>query len=65
MASVSNGLGRLRLVLGWIIVITWVVSLVLDALLPMYDVPATVHGLMMLVAGALFGPSIVGRRSNG
>ena len=55
---------RLRLVVGWIIVIAWAASLIADAVLPEYDAPPTVHGLMLLVAGALFGPSITGRRRN-
>ena len=55
----------LRLVVGWLIVTAWTVSLVLDAALHDYDVPPSVHGLMLLVAGALFGPSITGRRRNG
>jgi hypothetical protein len=52
----------LRLAVGWIIVTAWAASIVLDAILPGYDAPPTVHGLMLLVAGALFGPSITGRR---
>ena len=55
----------LRLAVGWLVVTVWTVSLVLDAVLPDYDVPPSVHGLMLLVAGALFGPSIAGRRRNG
>jgi hypothetical protein len=62
----SNGsTNTLRLVVGWLIVTAWFTSLVLDAVMRNYDVPPTVHGLMLLVAGALFGPTIAGRRRNG
>lgn len=49
------------MIVGWVIVVAWVGSLIADVALPTYDVPLTVHGAMMLVAGYLFGPSIVGR----
>lgn len=53
---------RLRLVVAWIIVGAWLASLILDATVANYEVPATVHGLMLIVAGFLFGPTITGRR---
>lgn len=56
---------RLRIAIGWIAVSAWIVSFILDAILPRYVVPPTVHGLMLIVAGALFGPTIMGRRRNG
>jgi len=62
---INGSTNALRLAVGWLIVAAWTVSLVLDAVLPDYDVPPSVHGLMLLVAGALFGPSITGRRRNG
>jgi biotin transporter BioY len=61
----GKGLDRLRLTLGWTVTALWVASLIADAALPEYDVPATLHGLMLMVAGALFGPTITGRRKNG
>ena len=56
---------RLRLVVGWMVALTWLASVIADAAIPNYNVPATVHGLMLLVAGAFFGPTIMGRRRNG
>lgn len=58
----TPGMERLRLALGWTIVGAWTLSLVLDAIPgSTYDPPASVHVLMMVVAGALFGPRITGR----
>lgn len=56
---------RLRLAIGWTVLAAWVFSMILDAVVPEYAVPATVHGLMLLVVGAFFGPNIVGRKRNG
>lgn len=56
---------RLRLVIGWMVTLTWLLSVILDATVSTYDVPASVHGLMLLVAGAFFGPTIMGRDKNG
>ena len=61
----STQVSRLRIVVAWLVVSVWVISLVLDAMLPAYEVPATVHGLMLIVAGFLFGPTITGRGRNG
>ena len=57
----TSPLTRLRLAVAWIIVVAWLASLIADAVLPQYEVPATVHGLMLIVAGFLFGPTITGR----
>lgn len=56
-----NGFGRVRLAMAWVILGVWVGSLVLEAVLPSYDAPTSIHVLMMLVAGAMFGPKIGGR----
>ena len=56
-----NSITRLRIIVAWLIVAAWVASLVLDASLRTYEVPATLHGLMLIVAGFLFGPTITGR----
>ena len=52
---------RFRIIVGWVIVVTWVGSIIVDAVVPAYDVPITINGAMMLVAGWLFGPTITGR----
>jgi hypothetical protein len=56
--------GRFRLIVGGIIVGVWIASLVVDATNPLYEVPVTVHGAMMLVAGYLFAPTIYNRRKD-
>lgn len=55
-----------KLITGIAIVITvaWSVSFLADIVVSSYDVPATVHALMMLVAGAAFGGTVI-RRVNG
>lgn len=59
-------MNRLRLAVAWIIVGAWIGSLGLDAFIPEYDAPATTHALMMIVAGFLFGPTIMSRgKKNG
>lgn len=62
-----NALDKLRVGVGVVITALWGTSVVLDFIVPSYDVPANVHGLMLLVATALFGPTIYSRgvRRNG
>jgi hypothetical protein len=59
------GTNTMRLVAGWLIITAWSTSIILDGVMKTYDIPPTVHGLMLLVAGALFGPTIAGRKRNG
>lgn len=58
-------LDRLRITVAWVIVAIWVGLVVVQTIDPGRPVPGSVHALMMLVAGFLFGPSIVGRGRNG
>lgn len=62
MTEPNGKLALLKLVVGWSIVAVWAFSIGLDVFLPEYDPPPTIHLLMMLVAGAMFGPTITGRR---
>jgi hypothetical protein len=48
----------LALVVASVITVAWVGSLITDAALPSYDPPASIHPLMLLVAGYLFGSGI-------
>lgn len=57
----TSSVAKLRIYVAWLIVSVWLVSFVLDIILPSYDIPATVHGLMAMVAAFLFGPTITGR----
>lgn len=50
---------------GLAIVITgaWAVSFIVDIVNKNYDPPASVHGLMMMVAGAVFGEGLIRTRN--
>lgn len=56
---------RFRIIVGWVIVVCWVVSLVIDATVPTYDIPVVLNSALLLVAGWLFGPAIAGRTRGG
>jgi hypothetical protein len=45
---------RMVSILGYTIIIAWALSFIADAAVRGYDPPPTVHGLMMLLAGAAF-----------
>lgn len=49
---------RMVTVLGYTIMIAWALSMIADALIKDYDPPPTVHGLMMVLAGAAFTNTI-------
>lgn len=53
---------RLTIAVGIVIVLLWGVSVLLSFIDRSYNPPATLHALMMLVAGVLFGPTITGGR---
>ena len=50
---------RLRVVFGWVVLGAWIASLLIAIVDRSYSPEPTVHILMMVVAGALFGPSFV------
>lgn len=52
---------RLRFWVALTIVVVWVASLLLAAAVPAFRIQPTVHVLMMLVAGWLFGPTMTGK----
>jgi len=39
-----DGLNRVRTAVAWVAVAAWVASLIVDAAISDYDVPAAVHG---------------------
>ena len=47
------------LALGCLVVGTWLVVVLIHAVFPTHDIPAEVHGIVFLVAGALFGGAVV------
>lgn len=61
-ARSSGGLQR-RFVdaLAWIITGAWGVSFVMDIVRPAYDPPGVLHALMLTVAGAAFGSTLIRR----
>lgn len=59
-----SALERLRLVLGTSAVVLWVVTIILDAIHPMYDPPPSIQLVILIVAGSLFAPTVI-RKVNG
>ena len=57
----GSTISKLRVVVASVILVIWVLTLVADAVFESYAVPPTVHGLMVMVATYLFGPTITGR----
>lgn len=57
----GSNIERFRVLVASTILVVWVLTLVGSALWPQYDIPPTVHGLMVMVATYLFGPTITGR----
>lgn len=55
---------KLRLILGSVAIGLWVISIVVDALVPMYDPPPSIQLVVLIVAGSLFAPTIT-RKVNG
>jgi hypothetical protein len=49
---------RMVTILGYLIMIAWGLSMIADVAVKGYDPPPTVHGLMMLFAGAAFTNSL-------
>ena len=50
---------RLAKFLAYIITLAWAVSFTIDIVNPAYDPPASIHPLMLLVAGGAFGEGII------
>lgn len=51
--------GRLVLIVSYTIVGAWVISFFADLVIITYDPPPSVHALMLIVAGALFGEGFI------
>jgi hypothetical protein len=56
---------RLRVGLAGVITVLWSGSIILDAVNPNYDPPASLHPLMLIVACAVFGEAAFRARRNG
>jgi hypothetical protein len=55
---------RFRLIFAWVVLVIWASSILVAVFDRSYSPEPTVHLLMMVVAGALFGPSFVRRRDD-
>lgn len=53
--------GRLTLIVSYTIVGAWIISFFVDLVVVTYDPPPSVHALMLIVAGAMFGEGFVKR----
>lgn len=49
--------------LAIVISVAWAVSFITDIIVKGYDPPASVHALMMMVAGAVFGEGLLKSRN--
>lgn len=50
---------RIAKLLAYVITFAWIVSFVIDIFNEAYDPPASLQGLIMLVAGGVFGEGII------
>lgn len=58
-----DGLSRLRLVVGWVVLGAWVVSFVVGIFVPTFEAPREVGALLTFIVGVLFAPQIVKKRN--
>lgn len=61
-STVSSN-NRLATRLAYVITLAWAVSFLVDIFVISYEPPASVHPLMMLVAGAVFGEGLIKARN--
>jgi len=54
---------RFEQLVAAIVTVIWAASMIVDMLVPTYEVPALVHGLMAGIVGAITGKSLVKRAS--
>jgi hypothetical protein len=52
---------RIAAWLAIVITAVWAISFLVDIVIKTYDPPASVHALMMLAAGAIFGEGLLKR----
>ena len=57
-------MNRLRLAMGWLVLAAWATSFVLEIIDRTYTTPPGLQALAMMVAGALFAPSILRRKDD-
>lgn len=54
---------RIASILAIVITVAWAISFIIDILVLEYDPSASVHALMMIVAGAVFGEGLIKTRN--
>lgn len=54
---------KIATILAVVITIAWAISFMIDIVIKEYDPPASVHALMMIVAGAVFGEGLIRTRT--
>lgn len=54
---------RLSAAIAIVITVAWATSFIVGITNPNYEPPATLHALMMIVAGAAFGNAVLGRKN--
>lgn len=54
----SDEMRKLAVRMAYVILAAWTVSFVVDIVNPNYEPPPSVHALMVIVAGSLFGESV-------
>lgn len=59
--NVSNN--KIATVMAIVITVVWAVSFLVDIVVEEYDPPPSVHALMMIVAGAVFGEGLIRNRN--
>lgn len=57
----SRAIERLRVAVGVVLLSLYAVTAVVNLLDPTREIPTELHALMAIVAGALFGPSLLKR----
>lgn len=65
MGKAPKSDNRVATVLAGVITTAWAVSFIVDIIVKPYDPPASIHALMMMVAGAVFGEGLLNVRGNG
>lgn len=59
MANDVSADQKIRIGMAVVITVAWTISFLVDIKVDTYDPPASIHPLMMIVAGAVFGEGLV------
>lgn len=56
---------QIATILAIVITVVWAISFIVDIIVLEYNPSASVHALMMIVAGAVFGEGLIKTRNGG